>query len=63
MLLGAFSDQTRPRSRPPSLPGQLDIDAVSNMVIGAFYASYISGGAIPNDWARRVLAVTWPPTQ
>jgi AcrR family transcriptional regulator len=45
------------------LPGTLDIDTVSNMLIGAFYASYISGGAIPNDWARRVLAVTWPPSR
>jgi AcrR family transcriptional regulator len=44
------------------LPAALDVDAVANMLIGAFYARYMSGGSISNDWARRVLAVVWPPT-
>jgi hypothetical protein len=41
------------------LAPSFDVDAVSNMLIGAFYARYISGRPIPKDWPRRVLAVVW----
>jgi AcrR family transcriptional regulator len=41
------------------LTPSFDVDAVSNMLIGAFYARYISGRPIPKDWPRRVLAVVW----
>lgn len=30
------------------------------MLIGGFYARYISGRPIPQDWSRRVLATVWP---
>lgn len=43
------------------LPRTLDIDAATNMLIGSFYARYLSGEAIPKDWARRVLLCLWPP--
>ncbi|MBV8999089.1 MAG: TetR/AcrR family transcriptional regulator [Solirubrobacterales bacterium] len=42
------------------LPRSFDIDAACNMLIGAFYARYISGQPIPRDWPRRILAVAWP---
>ena len=45
------------------LPRTLDIDAATNMLIGSFYARYLSGEAIPKDWARRVLLTLWPPQQ
>lgn len=43
------------------LPRTLDIDAATNMLIGSFYARYLSGEPIPKDWARRVLLCLWPP--
>lgn len=43
------------------LPRSFDVEAACNMLIGAFYARYISGPPIPRDWSRRVLAVAWPP--
>jgi hypothetical protein len=36
------------------------VDAVVNMLIGSFYARYVARGAIPRDWARRVLGHVWP---
>jgi AcrR family transcriptional regulator len=45
------------------LPRALDIDAATNMLIGSFYARYLSGEPIPKDWPRRVLLCLWPPQQ
>jgi AcrR family transcriptional regulator len=45
------------------LPRTLDIDAATNMLIGSFYARYLSGEPIPKDWARRVLLTLWPAQQ
>jgi AcrR family transcriptional regulator len=42
------------------LPRTLDVDAATNMLIGSFYARYLSGEPIPKDWARRVLVCLWP---
>jgi len=42
------------------LAPDFDVDAASNMLIGSFYARYISGKPIPRDWARRVLGLVWP---
>jgi AcrR family transcriptional regulator len=42
------------------LPASFDVEAASNMLIGAFYARHISGRPIPRDWPRRVLATVWP---
>lgn len=43
------------------LPESFDVEATTNMLVGAFYARYISGRPIPKDWPERVLAVGWPP--
>jgi hypothetical protein len=38
----------------------LDIDAAVNMLIGSFYARYLSGDPIPEVWAKRTLSMVWP---
>jgi AcrR family transcriptional regulator len=45
------------------LPDSFDVEAAGNMLIGSFYARYISGRSIPRDWAQRVLDVVWPPAR
>jgi AcrR family transcriptional regulator len=42
------------------LPRALDIDAATSMLIGSFYARYLSGEPVPKDWAKRVLVCLWP---
>lgn len=42
------------------LPASLDLDAVVSLLIGAFYARYLSDGEIPDGWAERVLLTIWP---
>jgi AcrR family transcriptional regulator len=42
------------------LPDGLDLDVAVNMLIGSFYARYISHGTIPANWSKRVLAQLWP---
>jgi AcrR family transcriptional regulator len=42
------------------LAEDLDLDVAVNMLIGSFYARYISHGAIPANWSRRALAQLWP---
>jgi AcrR family transcriptional regulator len=38
-----------------------DLDALTNMLIGSFYARYLSTSDIPADWAERSLRLIWPP--
>jgi AcrR family transcriptional regulator len=42
------------------LPPDLDLDAAVSLLIGSFYARYLSDGRIPDDWAERVLLTIWP---
>jgi AcrR family transcriptional regulator len=42
------------------LADDLDVEVAVNMLIGSFYARYVSHGTIPTDWSRRVLAQLWP---
>ena len=44
------------------LSEDLDLDVVVNMLIGCFYARYVSHGTIPANWSRRALAQIWPKT-
>jgi AcrR family transcriptional regulator len=72
-LLGRFRSRlVRPRRRllaeafqsgvrAGQLSPQTDIDAAVNMLIGSFYAMYVSRGRIPRDWPQRALALIWPP--
>ncbi|GAA1234952.1 TetR/AcrR family transcriptional regulator [Kitasatospora nipponensis] len=43
------------------LPGSVDLDALTSMLIGSFYARHVTIAGIPDDWANRVLSVVWPP--
>lgn len=36
---------------------QVDLDQAVNAMIGAYYAHYLAGAALPNDWAERVVAL------
>ena len=42
------------------LPADLDIDASVSLLIGSFYARYISHQGIPRNWATRTLQLIWP---
>ena len=42
------------------LADDLDLDVAVNMLIGSFYARYVSHGTIPANWSRRALAQLWP---
>jgi AcrR family transcriptional regulator len=44
------------------LADDLDLEVAVNMLIGSFYARYISHGRIPANWSNRVLAQLWPRT-
>jgi AcrR family transcriptional regulator len=43
------------------LPDSADLDALTSMLIGSFYARYVTIAGIPDDWSGRVLSVIWPP--
>jgi AcrR family transcriptional regulator len=38
-----------------------DLDALTSMLIGSFYARYVTVAGIPDDWPDRVLSAIWPP--
>jgi AcrR family transcriptional regulator len=42
------------------LLASLDLDAAVSLLIGSFYARYLSDGEIPDDWAERTLGTIWP---
>jgi AcrR family transcriptional regulator len=37
-----------------------DLDAAVNLLIGSFYARYLTGEGVPEDWPRRVVNAVWP---
>jgi AcrR family transcriptional regulator len=37
-----------------------DLDAAVNLLVGSFYARYLAGGGIPEEWPERVVASVWP---
>jgi len=43
------------------LPAAVDLDALTSMLIGSFYARYVTVAGIPDDWPNRVLSAVWPP--
>lgn len=42
------------------LAAQIDLDATVSLLIGSFYAIYVSRGRVPKDWPERVLCELWP---
>jgi AcrR family transcriptional regulator len=43
------------------LPDTADLDALTSMLIGSFYARHVTLAGIPDDWPNRVLSTVWPP--
>jgi AcrR family transcriptional regulator len=37
-----------------------DIDAAVNLLVGSFYARYLAGQAISDQWPARAVAMIWP---
>ena len=37
-----------------------DLDALTSMLIGSFYARYLATSDVPADWAERTLRLAWP---
>jgi AcrR family transcriptional regulator len=46
--------------RTGGLAPHVDPDTAADMLIGSFYARYVSAGSIPQDWPLTVLAQLWP---
>jgi AcrR family transcriptional regulator len=42
------------------LPPTADLDALTSMLIGSFYARHVTVAGIPDDWPERVLGAIWP---
>jgi len=42
------------------LPDLADLDVLTSMLIGSFYARYVTVAGIPDDWPNRVLSAIWP---
>lgn len=42
------------------IPDTADLDALTAMLIGSFYARHLTLAGIPEDWSARVLSVVWP---
>jgi len=40
--------------------GEGDLDALTSMLIGSFYARYVTVAGLPADWPERVLDAVWP---
>jgi len=41
------------------LRNDADIDTAVSMLIGSFYAHYLTGEKIPRDWPRRIVQTVW----
>ncbi len=46
------------QARQELAPGT-DVEAVVNLLVGSFYARYLTGEGIPRDWPERVVGVVW----
>ena len=46
--------------RAGTLRPDLDVEAVTAMIIGSLYARYLAVGDVPPDWPERVLRALWP---
>jgi AcrR family transcriptional regulator len=46
--------------RAGELAPTTDTDVAVNMLIGSFYAIYVSQGQIPQDWPQLALGLIWP---
>jgi AcrR family transcriptional regulator len=56
----AIHDALADGIRRGSLPTGTDLDVATNMLIGSFYARYLTSRGLPANWADRVLDAFWP---
>lgn len=42
------------------LPADTDLDTMVSLLIGSFYARYLTPDGVPTNWAERILDVLWP---
>lgn len=42
------------------LRADVDLDAAVNLLVGSFYARYLTGDPIPASWPSRVVSTLWP---
>jgi hypothetical protein len=56
MLTAAVRDGIAEGDLPPATDPEITV----NLLIGSFYARYVSRGSIPPNWARRALEQVWP---
>ena len=38
---------------------EVDLEAAVNLLVGSFYARYLTGQGMPDDWPRKVVATLW----
>ena len=55
-----LADAVRSGVAAGELPPDADVDMLVSMLIGSFYARYISDGRLPRSWPRRALLQVWP---
>jgi AcrR family transcriptional regulator len=46
--------------RAGELAEQTDVDATVSLLIGSYYAHYVSRGGVPKAWSGRILSQLWP---
>jgi hypothetical protein len=57
-----LADALKAAIRDGELAPETDVEATVTMMIGSFYARYVSHGRIPRDWPRRLVRQIWPRT-
>lgn len=57
-----LTDALRAGIATAELPNSTDVEVTVNMLIGSFYARYVSHGRIPSNWSRRIMRQVWPTT-
>jgi hypothetical protein len=56
----ALRDVLEEAVRIGELSPHTDVEMTVNMLVGSFYARYLSGPPIPGRWPQRALAAVWP---
>ncbi|HEX8519930.1 MAG TPA: TetR/AcrR family transcriptional regulator [Pseudonocardia sp.] len=46
--------------RTGALRSELDVEAVTGMLVGSLYAHHLAFGNVPPDWPERVVDALWP---
>lgn len=55
-MLSTILEQAQQRGE---LRPDVDIDVAVNMLVGSYYARYLTGEGVPDDWPERIVAIVW----